>query len=86
MTRQFASLIYPAISDPQGFIQGQEKKFPHQTYLKWGSGVYFQNLLLKLNLEWVSVNHLFMFDPVKPMDCNLPGSSIHGILQAETLE
>ena len=27
-----------------------------------------------------------MFDSLPPMDCSLPGSSIHGILQARILE
>ena len=27
-----------------------------------------------------------MSNSLRPMDCNLPGSSVHGILQARTLE
>ena len=35
--------------------------------------------------EWVkSLSHVQLF--VTPMDCSLPGSSIHGILQARVLE
>ena len=33
-----------------------------------------------------SVSHSVMFDSLQPMDCSLPGSSVHGILQARTLE
>ena len=32
------------------------------------------------------VSHLVMSDSVTPMDCSLPGSSVHGILQARILK
>ena len=32
------------------------------------------------------VSHSVMFDSLSPMDCSLPGSSIHGILQVKILE
>ena len=33
-----------------------------------------------------SVSHSVVFDSLQPMDCSLPGSSVHGILQARILE
>ena len=50
--------------------------------LFWGKTfIHFQPILL----EWVKVAQscLTLCDP---MDCNLPGSSVHGILQARILE
>ena len=34
--------------------------------------------------EEKSLSHVWLF--VTPMDCSLPGSSVHGILQARILE
>ena len=34
----------------------------------------------------VSVRHSVVSDSVQPMDCNPPGSSVHGIPQARTME
>ena len=34
----------------------------------------------------VCVNHSVMSNSCDPMDCSLPGSSVHGILQARILE
>ena len=33
-----------------------------------------------------SVSHSVMYDSCDPMDCSLPNSSVHGILQARILE
>ena len=33
-----------------------------------------------------SVNHSVILDSLQPMDCSLPGSSVHGISQARKLE
>ena len=32
------------------------------------------------------VSHLVMYDSLRPMDCSLPGSSVHGVLQGRILE
>ena len=32
------------------------------------------------------LSHLFVFDSCDPIDCNLPGSCVHGIFQAIILE
>ena len=39
-----------------------------------------------LSLGSESVNRSVVSDSVTPMDCSLPGSSIHGIFQARILE
>ena len=33
-----------------------------------------------------SVSHVQLFATIQPVDCSLPGSSVHGILQAGILE
>ena len=38
------------------------------------------------NLESESESHSVMSDSLQPLDCSLPGSSVHGILQARILE
>ena len=38
------------------------------------------------NLESESESHWVMSDPLQPLDCSLPGSSVHGILQVRILE
>ena len=35
---------------------------------------------------WQRFSHYVMSDSFDPMDCSLPGSSVHGILQARLLE
>ena len=40
--------------------------------------------LTSLNLCWFS--HSVVSNPCDPMDCSLPGSSIHGIFQARIME
>ena len=37
-------------------------------------------------LERGKLSHSVKSDPLQPMDCSPPGSSVHGILQARTLE
>ena len=38
------------------------------------------------NLESESESHSVMSDSLQPLDCSLPGSSVHGILQVRILE
>ena len=40
----------------------------------------------KLFLSWDVLSHLLMFISLHPMNCSLPGSSVHGISQARKLE
>ena len=56
------------------------KRFPGH----WPTGESFRELFLQVS-EWVKVSQscLTLCDP---MDCSLPGSSVHGILQARILE
>ena len=56
---------------------------PSRPSSRSGPGSY-QMLLLPCVLE--HVGHSVLSDSLRPMDCSLPGSSIHGILQARILE
>ena len=38
------------------------------------------------NLESETENHSVMSDSLQPLECSLPGSSVHGILQVRILE
>ena len=37
-------------------------------------------------MSTICISHSVMSDSLRPMDCSLPGSSVHGILQARKLE
>ena len=63
--------------------------------LEWGAIAFslyldYQYPILSLIIShlnyWESVGHSVMSDSSVPMDCSLPGSSIHGIFQARVLE
>ena len=41
--------------------------------------------LTSMQSENESVSHTVMSDSLQPMNCSLPGSSVHGILQASIL-
>ena len=65
-----------------------------KAYRKWNQAtaqastspsVNFSNREKKITLK-VSVSHAVMSDSCNPMDCSLPGCSVHGILQAKILE
>ena len=45
--------------------------------------VYYDIVYIKLKVKW---SHSVMSDSLWPMDCSLPGSSVHGIFQARILE
>ena len=49
----------------------------------WKNDQHFKNQDIS-DIECDS--HLVMSDSLQPMDCNLPGSSVHGILQARIPE
>ena len=38
------------------------------------------------NLECKSVSHSVVFNSCDPIDCSMPGFSVHGVLQARILE
>ena len=46
----------------------------------------FLSLLLRVELRWLWFSHWVVSDSLWPMDCSLPGSSVHGILQAKILK
>ena len=50
--------------------------------VEWGC----RTLLTLANLPWVCAWLLHCVQLCDPMDCSLPGSSVHGILQARILE
>ena len=45
--------------------------------------LFIRKFLCKFLWEWLSLCHVCLCDP---MDCSLPGSSVHGILQARIQE
>ena len=56
---------------------------PSFTWGKWDS-VKPSNLTDIMKMKWKLVSHVRLF--ANAMDCSLPGSSVHGILQARVLE
>ena len=51
------------------------------------SSTVSQSLLIFMSIELVMLcNHLILCRHLRPMDCSLPGSSVHEILQARILE
>ena len=48
--------------------------------------ICLRNLHIIFHNEVKSVSLSVVSDFLQPMDCSLPGSSVHGILQARTLE
>ena len=48
--------------------------------------VYAQSLSCADTFLFFFVFFFFLSDSFQPMDCSLPGSSVHGILQARMLE
>ena len=51
------------------------------------SSTVSQSLLIFTSIELVMLsNHLILCRHLRPMDCSLPGSSVHEILQARILE
>ena len=48
--------------------------------------IIFQNLLYKINQKSESEVAQLCLTLSHPMDCSLPGSSVHGIFQARVLE
>ena len=45
-----------------------------------------KNIILMLYWDTLILLSRFSMSDSDPMDCNLPGSSVHGILQARILE
>ena len=76
----FSHVIYgqpPSPSGPQ-FIQVQDKNHPTvHNWSKWDN-------MAKYLVVVQSLNHVQLF--CGPMECSLPGSSVHGIFQARILE
>ena len=51
------------------------------------SSTVSQSLLIFTSIELVMLsNHLILCRHLRPMDCSLPGSSVHEILQARILD
>ena len=59
---------------------------PSRGKCKWSTGVFEQDSLLKLEKKERNVKLLNHIGLLEPVDCSLPGSSVHGILQARILE
>ena len=73
------SLLF--ITDPS-FILGCTEKLSRRTRICFSSPLHSPNLEV-LMLALVAQSHPTLCDPV---DCSLPGFSVHGILQARILE
>ena len=69
----------------EGILGTIRSSTPVLSKWKWDSREVWWLVLSKWVSEWVSDNHstVSFYDP---MDCSLPGSSVHGILQARILE
>jgi len=65
------------------------KRLPHLFIFGEGKGIIYFKLFttsLHVSMKTLEVKSLSPVGLCDPMDCSLPGSSVHGIFQARVLE
>jgi len=67
-------------------FQAESKKKPLKAYIKWDRAYRSESNNDMNKYKPATVKSLSRVRLSDPMDCSLPGSSVHGIFQARVLE
>ena len=69
-----------------GVLQGELRTQIRKLWSQWGCGKIFNENIKKIFRKHAHAQSLSRICLCNPMDCSRPVSSVHGILQARTLE